>query len=68
MEEKNAESVAERAKAAVEDALGLPPGDRTPHGKHGPAREPSVPDDGLTSDNPSHADGTPLNRKPGADE
>jgi hypothetical protein len=38
-----------KATAAVKDALGLPPGDGTPHGKGRRPRDPDVPEGTLTS-------------------
>jgi hypothetical protein len=47
--------------AVVKDALGLPPGDGTPHGKGRPVHDPNVPKGTLTS-----ADREP--NRPGAPE
>jgi hypothetical protein len=49
--------LAEKAKAAFDDLLGLPPGDSTPHGKGRPARDPDTPHGSLTADD---AEGVPL--------
>jgi hypothetical protein len=50
------------------DAVGLPPGDKTPHGAGRPNRDPKVPHGGLTSDDPAQRDGTPVDRNSGTDE
>jgi hypothetical protein len=50
------------------DAVGLPPGDKTPHGKSRPMRDPKVRHGGLTSDDPACRDGTPVDRNSGTDE
>jgi len=49
MDNKTNEGSAKRAKAGVEAAFGLPPGDKTPHGKGKPARDPNVPHGSLTA-------------------
>jgi hypothetical protein len=49
MDKKKPESAAMRAKSAVEDAFGLPPGDKTAHGRGKPARDPNVPHGSLTA-------------------
>jgi hypothetical protein len=49
MEKKPNASPVKRAKTAVEDAFGLPPGDKTPHGQGKPARDPDVPHGSLTA-------------------
>jgi hypothetical protein len=49
--------LAERAKAALHDIAGLPPGDSTPHGHGRPARDPDAPHGSLTADD---AEGVPL--------
>jgi hypothetical protein len=54
--------------AMLRDALGLPPGDSTPHGRGRPARDPKAPHGGLTSDDPARRDGTPVERNSGTDE
>jgi len=47
----------EEAKAAIDDILGLPPGDKTPHGAGRPARDADAPHGSLTADD---AVGVPL--------
>jgi len=56
------------ARGALRDALGLPPGDDTPHGKGRPDMDPKVPHGTLTSDDPARRDGTPVDRNSGTDE
>jgi hypothetical protein len=48
--DKNRESPAKKVKGAIEDAFGLPPGDKTPHGEGRPARDPKAPHGSLTAD------------------
>lgn len=60
MDIRHAERLAEKAKAAINDFFGLPPGDRTPHGEGRPAEGPDTPHRSLTADD---AEGAPL---PGA--
>jgi hypothetical protein len=47
---KGAEKAAQRAKSAVEDTFGLPPGDKAPKNKDGPPRDPNAPSGSLSSD------------------
>jgi hypothetical protein len=47
---KHGESAGKKAKAAIEDSFGLPPGDKTPHGEGRPARDPKAPHGTLTAD------------------
>jgi hypothetical protein len=65
---KERETAAEKIDEVFHDALGLPPGDKTPHGQGRPARDPKVPHGGLTSDDPARRDGTPVDRNSGTDE
>jgi hypothetical protein len=58
----------EEAGNALKDIVGLPPGDKTPHGEGKPIKDPDVPHGGLTSDDPTRKDGTPVNRNSGTDE
>jgi hypothetical protein len=44
------ESAADAAKGAVKDALGLPPGDKTPHGQGKRLKDPHVAHGTLTSE------------------
>jgi hypothetical protein len=53
---------------ALRDIVGLPPGDKTPHGQGKPLKDPNVPHGGPTSDDPSRKDGTPVSRNSGTDE
>jgi hypothetical protein len=46
----NQQTEGERAAGAVADALGLPPGDKTPHGEGRPLKDPGVPHGTLTSE------------------
>jgi hypothetical protein len=62
------ETAAEKIDEVFHDALGLPPGDKTPHGRGRPARDSKVPHGGLTSDDPARRDGTPVDRNSGTDE
>ncbi len=59
MDEPKKESLAEKIKAVVRDAVGLPPGDRTPHGQGRPTDAEEDPQGTLTSDDaeglPPHA-------------
>jgi hypothetical protein len=48
--DKNRESPARKVKGAIEDAFGLPPGDKTPHGVGRSARDPKAPHGSLTAD------------------
>jgi hypothetical protein len=50
------------------DAVGLPPGDGTAHGKGKPVEDTKAPHGGLTSDDPARRDGAPVNRNSGTDE
>jgi hypothetical protein len=47
---KPGESMGEKVKGAIEDAFGLPPGDKTPHGEGRPASDPKAPHGTLTAD------------------
>jgi hypothetical protein len=49
METDKSNRKSNKAEAAVKDALGLPPGDGTPHGKAGKTTDPDVPEGTLTS-------------------
>jgi hypothetical protein len=50
MDNKKPADAGHATKAALKDALGLPPGDKTPHGEGRPARDPDVPHGTLTSE------------------
>jgi hypothetical protein len=43
------ETKTDKIEARLEDWMGLPPGDKTPHGKGAPPRPDTVPEGGLTS-------------------
>jgi hypothetical protein len=62
------EKPSEKTGNALKDAVGLPPGDKTPHGQGKPFNDPKTPHGGLTSDDPGRRDGTPVNRNSGTDE
>jgi hypothetical protein len=66
-QEETMEKPIEKAGDALRDAVGLPPGDKTPHGQGKPLKDP-MPHGGLTSDDPTRKDGTPVNRNSGTDE
>jgi hypothetical protein len=68
MKEKPKEKPAELIKGLFHDAVGLPPGDGTPHGQNRPENDPKVPHGNLTSDDPARRDGTPVDRNSGTDE
>ncbi len=68
MQKETKEGALQRGKAVIEDVLGMPPGDKTPHGQGRPMRDPKTPHGGLTSDDPSRRDGTPVDRNSGTDE
>jgi len=59
MEPEEKEGVVERIEVLLKDAVGLPPGDGTPHGKGRPIHGEDVPRGTLTSDDaeglPPHA-------------
>ena len=57
-----------KVAGAIEDAFGLPPGDKTPHGKGKPAREPNVPHGTLTSEDSRKADEALSGREEGRDD
>jgi hypothetical protein len=65
---KERETAANKIVGVFHDALGLPPGDKTPHGEGRPDRDPKAPHGGLTSDDPARRDGAPVDRNSGADE
>jgi hypothetical protein len=65
---KGRETAAEKIDEVFHDALGLPLGDKTPHGQGRPTRDSKVPHGGLTSDDPARRDGTPVDRNSGTDE
>ncbi len=50
MDEPKTESLAEKIKSVVRDAVGLPPGDHTPHGQGRPTDGEDDPSGTLTSD------------------
>jgi hypothetical protein len=68
MQKDRNEDALQRGNAVIENILGLPPGDKTPHGQGRPDRDPNVPHGGLTSDDPARRDGTPVDRNSGTDE
>jgi hypothetical protein len=59
MDATEKESVVEKIKIRLKDAVGLPPGDGTPHGQGRPTHGEDVPRGTLTSDDavglPPHA-------------
>jgi hypothetical protein len=55
------EKPSEKAGNALKDAVGLPPGDKTPHGHGKPLKDPNVPRGGLTSDWPAPCRWSDLN-------
>ena len=57
MDDAPDETAAEKARAEINDVLGLPPGDQTPHGRGRPARDADAPHGSLTADD---AKGVPL--------
>jgi hypothetical protein len=65
---KEPNTTGDKLSKVVRDAVGLPPGDKTPHGAGHPDRDPKVPHGGLTSDDPAGRDGTPVDRNSGTDE
>jgi hypothetical protein len=65
-EEEIMEKPTEEAGNALKDAV--PPRDKTLHGQGKPLKDPNVPHGGLTSDDPTRKDGTPVNRNSGTDE
>jgi hypothetical protein len=65
IQEETMEKPSKKVGNALKDAIGLPPGDKTPHG---PLKDPDVAHGGLTSDDPARRDGTPVNRNSGTDE
>jgi hypothetical protein len=68
MKEKLKDNPADVISGLFHDAVGLPPGDSTPHGEGRPARDPKAPHGGLSSDDPARRDGTPVDRNSGTDE
>jgi hypothetical protein len=68
MNKQRKERPAASVSEMLRDALGLPPGDKAPHGKGRPARDPKSPHGGLTSDDPTRRDGTPVNGNSATDE
>jgi hypothetical protein len=68
MNKQRQQKPAEAISELLHDAMGLPPGDKTPHGQDRPARDPKLPHGGLTSDDPARRDGTPVDRNSGTDE
>jgi hypothetical protein len=68
MDKERKEKPAALINGMFHDAVGLPPGDGTPHGECKPAKDPKVPHGGLTSDDPARRDGTPVDRNSGTDE
>jgi hypothetical protein len=68
MKEERKDKPAVVIKGLFHDAVGLPPGDGTPHGEGRPDKDPKVPHGGLTSDDPARRDGTPVDRNSGTDE
>jgi hypothetical protein len=49
MQAKPTESKIEKIKGGLKDLVGLPPGDKTPHGQGRHPRRDNVPEGGLTS-------------------
>jgi hypothetical protein len=62
------ESTGMKVVGAVEDALGLPPGDKTPHGQGKPERDPKVPHGTLTSEDSPKADEALSDREESRDD
>jgi hypothetical protein len=56
MNDEHAESIVEKIKGVFKNAVGLPPGDKTPHGEGAPATDPETPRGTLTADD---AEGLP---------
>ena len=70
MKEANVQkkSTEKKIVGAIEDALGLPPGDKTPHGQGKPMRDPNVPHGTLTSEDSQKADEALADREEGRDD
>jgi hypothetical protein len=49
-------STEKKVVGAIEDAFGLPPGDKTPHGQGKPMRDTNIPHGTLTSEDSQKAD------------
>jgi hypothetical protein len=61
-------STEKRIVGAIEDALGLPPGDKTPHGQGKPMRDPNVPHGTLTSEDSQKVSESLTDREEGRDD
>jgi hypothetical protein len=61
------ESPGKKVVGAIEEALGLPPGDKTPHGQGKPMRDP-IPHGTLTSEDSQKADEALTDREEGRDD
>jgi hypothetical protein len=68
MQKDRKEKALQRGHAVIDDLVGLPPGDKTPHGKGRPDRDLDVPQGDLTSDDPARRDGTTGEGSSGTDE
>jgi hypothetical protein len=68
MDKERTHELAAKAKALFNDVIGVPPGDKTPHGKGRPVRKSTVPEGGITSAQPERPQGRPLNRAARAGE
>jgi hypothetical protein len=60
-------STGEKIAGIFEDALGLPPGDATPHGRGKPAKDLNVPHGTLTAEDSPKADEALADREEGRD-
>jgi hypothetical protein len=58
-------STGEKIAGIFEDALGLPPGDATPHGRGKPAKDPNVPHGTLTAEDSPRTDEALADREEG---
>jgi hypothetical protein len=65
MDKEQKRSAAQKAKAAIEDSFGSPPGDKTPHGQGRPARDPNVRHGTLTAADAKGVPGAQRNRHQG---
>ena len=50
MDKTRLKQAADRVKGVLEDIMGLPPGDGTPHGQGRPVRDRKAPHGSLTAD------------------
>jgi hypothetical protein len=61
-------STEKKVVGAIEDAFGLPPGDKTPHGQGRPVRDPNVPHGTLTSEDSQKVDEALTDREESRDD